>query len=102
MLLEIDHGIRFATRRAVTAAEVELVMHVADLPGSGADISGGYVGIRADMAEELGHKALAEGHYLPVGLALGVKVGAALAAAYRQAGKAVLEYLLKSKELYNR
>ena len=33
MLLEIDHGIGFTTRRAVTAAEVELVMRVADLPG---------------------------------------------------------------------
>ena len=33
MLLEIDHGIGFTTRRAVTGAEVELVMRVADLPG---------------------------------------------------------------------
>ena len=33
MLLEIDHGIGFTTRRAVTTAEVELVMRVADLPG---------------------------------------------------------------------
>ena len=32
MLLEIDHGIEFTTRRAVTTAEVELVMRVADLP----------------------------------------------------------------------
>ena len=31
MLLEIEHGIGFTTRRAVTAAEVELVMHVVDL-----------------------------------------------------------------------
>ena len=33
MLLEIDHGVGFTTRRAVTAVEVELVMRVADLPG---------------------------------------------------------------------
>ena len=32
MQLEIDHGIGFTTRRAVTAAEVELVMRVVDLP----------------------------------------------------------------------
>ena len=32
MLLEIDYEIGFTTRRAVTAAEVELVMRVADLP----------------------------------------------------------------------
>ena len=33
MLLEIDHGIGFTTRRAVTTAEVELMMRVVDLPG---------------------------------------------------------------------
>ena len=33
MLLEIDYEIGFTTRRAVTTAEVELVMRVADLPG---------------------------------------------------------------------
>ena len=33
MLLEIDHGIGFTTRRAVITAEAELVMRVADLPG---------------------------------------------------------------------
>ena len=33
MQLEIDHGIGFTTRRTVTIAEVELVMHVVDLLG---------------------------------------------------------------------
>jgi hypothetical protein len=28
MLLEIDHGIGFTTKHAITAAEVELVMYV--------------------------------------------------------------------------
>jgi hypothetical protein len=32
MLLEIDHGIGFTTRRAVTAVEVELAMRVVDQP----------------------------------------------------------------------
>ena len=44
-------------------------------------------------------KALAEAHDFGVGLALRVEVGAALAAAHRQAGQRVLEYLLKAEEL---
>ncbi len=75
-----------------------LAEEVAHLPGAHADIPGGHVGIRADVAEELGHKALAEGHDLPVGLALGVEVGAALAAADGQAGEAVFKGLLKAQE----
>ena len=49
--------------------------------------------------DELGHEALAEAHDLSVGLALGVKVGAALAAAHGQGGQSVLEDLLKAQEL---
>ena len=52
------------------------------------------------MLGKLCHKALAESHYLAVGLALGVKIGAALAAAHRQTCKAVLEYLLEAQEFY--
>ena len=44
-------------------------------------------------------KALAEAHNLSVGLALRVEVGAALAAAHGQRGKAVLEDLLEAQEL---
>ena len=53
----------------------------------------------ADVTVQLGHEALAEGHDLPVALALGVEVAAALAAADGQAGQAVLEHLLKAQEL---
>ena len=51
------------------------------------------------MAGELGHKALAEAHDLCVGFALRVEVGAALAAAHRQRGQAVLKALLEAEEL---
>ena len=51
------------------------------------------------MAVQLGHKALAERHDFTIGLALRVKIGAALAAADRQAGQGVLEDLLKAQEL---
>ena len=51
------------------------------------------------MPAELGHEALAEAHDLCVGLALGVEVGAALAAAHGQRGQAVLENLLEAEEL---
>jgi hypothetical protein len=51
------------------------------------------------VAEQLGHEALAEAHDLHVGLALGVEVAAALAAAHGQRGQAVLEDLLEAQEL---
>ena len=53
------------------------------------------------MPVQLGHKALAEGHDLPVGFALGVEVGAALAAADGQAGQGIFQHLLKAQELDN-
>ena len=48
---------------------------------------------RTDVLAELGHEGLAEAHDLVVRLALGVEVAAALAAAHRQRGQAVLENL---------
>ena len=76
-----------------------LAEQVANLPAAHADVTGGNVGIRADVLVQLRHEALAEGHDFPVGLALGVKVGAALAAADGQTGEAVLEHLLKAQKL---
>ena len=72
---------------------------VADLPGAHADVAGGHVGVGADVALQLGHEGLTETHDLVVALALGIKVGAALAAAHGQAGQGVLEDLLKAQEL---
>jgi hypothetical protein len=57
------------------------------------------VGVRADVAEQLGHEALAEAHDFVVALALGIEVGAALAAAHGERGEAVLEDLLEGQEL---
>ena len=51
------------------------------------------------MAIQLGHEALAEAHDFPFALALGVEVAAALCAAHRQGGQAVLEDLFKAQEL---
>ena len=51
------------------------------------------------MAGEFSHKGLAEAHDFGIGLALGVEVRAALAAAHGQAGQGVLEDLLKAEEL---
>ena len=48
---------------------------------------------------QLRHEALAEAHDFIVALALGVEVGAALAAADGQAGEGVFENLLKAQEL---
>jgi hypothetical protein len=51
------------------------------------------------MSVELGHEALAECHDFAVGFALGIEVGAALAAADGKAGQGVLEDLLEAEEL---
>ena len=67
-----------------------------------ADVAGGHVGVGADMAEELGHEALAEAHDLVLALAVGIEVRSALAAAHRQAGERVLEDLLEAEELERR
>ena len=76
-----------------------LAEHVADLASAHADVAGGNVGVRADVAAQLGHEALAEAHHFVVALALGIEVGSALAAAHGQRGQRVLEDLLKSQEL---
>ena len=76
-----------------------LAEQVADLPGAHPDVAGGHVGVGADILEQLVHKGLAEAHDLGVRLALGIEVGAALAAADGQAGEAVLKGLLKAQEL---
>ena len=83
------------------AQPLVLAEHEADLPAAHADIAGRDVGIRADMPLQFGHERLAETHHFVVGLALGVEVRTALAAAHRQRGQAVLERLLESEELQN-
>ena len=54
------------------------------------------------MALQFGHERLAEAHHLVVGLALGVEVRTALAAAHREGREAVLEGLLEGQELQDR
>ena len=71
----------------------------ADLAAAHADVAGGHVDVGADVPVQLVHEALAEAHDLRVGLALGIEVGAALAAAHGNRGQAVLEDLLEAEEL---
>ena len=86
----------------VLAAEaLVLAEQVADLPAAHTDVTGGHILVGTDVLVELRHEALAEGHDLPVGLALGVEVSAALAAADGQAGEGILEHLLKAQEFQN-
>ena len=51
------------------------------------------------MSVELGHEALAECHDFAVGFALGIEIGAALAAADGKTGQGVFENLLEAQEL---
>ena len=83
----------------LVADALVLAEHEADLAAAHADVAGGDVGAVADVTAELGHEALAEAHDLAVALALGVEVGAALAAAHGQRGQRVLEGLLEGEEL---
>ncbi|CVN75064.1 Uncharacterised protein [Streptococcus pneumoniae] len=76
-----------------------LAEHVADLAGAHADVTGRHVRVLTDVAMQLRHEGLAEPHDLAVGLAGGVEVRAALAAADRHAGERVLEDLLEAQEL---
>ena len=76
-----------------------LAEHIAHLAGAYADIAGRAVHKLADVAVQLGHKALAEAHHFHIALALGVKVRAAFAAAHGQGGQAVFEDLLKAQKL---
>jgi hypothetical protein len=83
----------------LVADALVLAEEEADLAAADADVTGRHVGVGADVAEELGHEALAEAHDLGVGLALGIEVGAALAAAHGQGGQGILEDLLEAEEL---
>lgn len=76
-----------------------LAEHEGDLARASADVTGGDVGILANVALELGHEGDTEAANLAVGLALGVEVGAALAAAHGEAGEGILEGLLEAEEL---
>lgn len=75
-----------------------LAKEEADFTAANANITGGDVGIRANMAEQLAHEGLAEAHHFAVALAFWVKVGAAFGAAHRQRGQRVFEDLLEGEE----
>jgi hypothetical protein len=56
--------------------------HVSDLAASDTDVAGGHVGVAADVLAQLAHEGDAEPSDFGVGLALGVEIGATLAAAH--------------------
>ena len=78
-----------------------LAEHIANLASTGSNIASRNVGVGANVLAKFSHERLAETHNLCVGLALGIEVGSTLAAAHRKRGEAVLENLLKAKELDN-
>ena len=86
---------------ALVAVRDPLVLteQVPDLAATDADVTGGHVGVLAEVAVQLGHEALAEAHHLVVAAALGVEVAATLAAADRQPGQRILEGLFETEEL---
>ena len=77
-------------------------VHVAYLAAAHAYIAGGYVGIGADVAPQLGDEGLAEAHDFHVGFTLGVEVRPAFSATHGQCGEGVFEGLLEGEELEDR
>ncbi|MBA7706079.1 hypothetical protein ES703_114925 [subsurface metagenome] len=78
-----------------------MTKEVSYFSGADADIARGHVSIRADMAEKLGHKALAEAHNFHITFALRVEVRAAFCATHHQAGQRILKNLFESEEFDN-
>ena len=76
-----------------------LTENITDFASTDADVACGGIGELTDVTVKLGGKALAETHDLGVGLAVGVKVGAALCTAHGESGQGIFEYLLEAEEL---
>ena len=73
--------------------------HVTDLTASDTNVTSRHISLRANVLVQLAHETVAEAADLAVRLALGVKVGTALATAHVEAGQGVLENLLEAQEL---
>src|SRR5690606_38304710 len=71
----------------------------ADLAGADADVTGGHVGVLADVPVQVGHEGLAVAHDLGVAADLRVEVAAALVAADAVAGERDLADLREAQEL---
>src|SRR5699024_2809753 len=78
-----------------------LTEQVADLATAHADVTGGDVGVLAQVPVHLGHEGLAEPHHLGVAASLGVEIATALATADGHTGQGVIEDLLEAEELHD-
>lgn len=76
-----------------------LAEHEANLATGDTNVTGGDVGVGANVLAQLGHEGDAEAADLVVGLALGVEVGTTLTTTHVQAGQGILEDLLEAEEL---
>ena len=95
----VGHTLTGESAVIAVADPLVLTHHVADLSAAYAEVACGNVGVGSDVSVKLSHKGLAEAHDLHVGLAVGIEVSAALAAADGQTGQSILEDLLKAEEL---
>ena len=81
------------------AQTLVLAEQESDLAATDADIARRHVGVRPDVAVQLGHETLTEPHHFVVALALRIEFGSALGAAHRQCRQRVLQHLLERQEL---
>src|SRR5208283_5275503 len=93
----------FAGENAAEFIPQPLVLpeHEADFAAAHADVAGGNVRVRTDVALQFGHEALAETHYFVVALAFGIEIASALAAAHGERGERILEDLFERQEFQN-
>ena len=97
----VDALAREDARVIAVADALVLAEEIADLTAADADIARRHIDVRADVAVELRHEALAEMHDLVVRLAVRIEVRTALRAADGQARERVLEHLLEREEFQN-
>ena len=77
-------------------------IHVTYFSATYSDVTGGNVGLRADVTPQFGDESLAETHDFSVGFAARAEIGPPFATTHGKGRQRVLEGLLESKEFQNR
>ncbi len=93
----------FSGQNTVESARDTLILakHVCHFALAHADIPRRDIRIKANVAVHFRHQALAKAHYFAVGLAVGIKVRATLAATHGKACQGIFDGLFQPQELQN-
>lgn len=97
-------GKALARQHAVFVCAADFLIRaeeIAYLSAAHTHIAGGHVHVGTDVAVKFGHERVAEAHNFGVGLACGVEIAAALAAAHRKTREGIFESLLESEKFHH-